>query len=302
MTLPVKCRRIISIAFLALSAAAIFAHPGSGIVVDKSGQVFFTDTGRGVWKIDAQGRLTYVPAQRFHWLALDASGHFSTSAKNFGGYFERVTPQGASPALLMCSDFPLTVHADGNLYYADTRPSQKRIMRRAPDGKESVVARGDSYDSVTGIASGYDGAIYFTEGGAGGTNAIRKIAPDGAVTTIAADFVRTDSATVPPPEDRATSCRGLCVDSSGTVFVAATGSRSVVKIARGGRADVILREELPWSPTGVTVFRGEVYVLEWRDAPPSELETRTAWIPRVRKIAADGTVTTIATVTREPSR
>ena len=34
------------------------AHPGSGIVVDRQGQVYFVDTGQGVWKLDTQGRLT----------------------------------------------------------------------------------------------------------------------------------------------------------------------------------------------------------------------------------------------------
>jgi len=39
-----------------------FGHPGSGIVIDKYGQIYFTDTGKGVWKIDVKGHLTYVPA------------------------------------------------------------------------------------------------------------------------------------------------------------------------------------------------------------------------------------------------
>jgi streptogramin lyase len=35
------------------------AHPGSGIVVDDKGQVYFQDVAtRAVWKIDPRGRLT----------------------------------------------------------------------------------------------------------------------------------------------------------------------------------------------------------------------------------------------------
>ena len=50
------------------------AHPGSGIVVDKNGQIYFTDTGKGVWKIDTQGKLTFIPASKFHWMTIDPMG------------------------------------------------------------------------------------------------------------------------------------------------------------------------------------------------------------------------------------
>ena len=67
----------------------------------------------------------------------------------------------------------------------------------------------------------------------------------------------------------------------------------------GGVVSTLLRSEEKWSPTGVTVVRGEVFVLEWRDASASQTEVRKAWTPRVRKIGRDGTVTTLATITRE---
>src|SRR3954471_21072139 len=68
----------------AVVAPGASGHPGSGIVVDEKGQVFFTDTGHPddrfsghVWKIDAQGRLSSAHATGAHWLALDAAGHFA---------------------------------------------------------------------------------------------------------------------------------------------------------------------------------------------------------------------------------
>ena len=66
------------------TAVPASAHPGSGIVVDEKGQVFFTDTGNPdarfsghVWKIDAQSRLSSAHAAGAHWLALDATGRFA---------------------------------------------------------------------------------------------------------------------------------------------------------------------------------------------------------------------------------
>ncbi len=280
----------------ALFATSTSAHPGSGIVVDKHGQIFFTDTGQGVWKIDNQGILTYLPASLWHWMALDEVGYFAESQKNFGEWFERVTPQSSKPVLIMCSDFPLTVNRDGNLYYADTRHSSARIVRRTPDGTESVLAGGEMFQGIAGIAAGPDGSLYVTD-----ANAIRKITMDGTVSMIASPEmigIDKDRANNPPPETEATYCRGLAVDSQGVVYVAATGSRRVLKITPQGEVSAILQAPSPWSPTGVAVFQGEVYVLEWRDAAPSRAEVRRDWIPRVRKVGRDGKITTLATVSR----
>jgi hypothetical protein len=42
---------ILVIASFALSARSVSAHPGSGLVVDQQGQVFFQDSqGRAIWK------------------------------------------------------------------------------------------------------------------------------------------------------------------------------------------------------------------------------------------------------------
>ena len=295
-------RTLTSIVLCVLLGTSAAAHPGSGIVVDKEGQVFFTDTGQGVWKIDIQGKLTYLPASRFHWMTIDEAGYFAESQKNFGEWFERVTPQSSRPALIMSSDFPLTINRDGNLYYADTRPSSARIVRRTPDGKESVLAADEAFKGIAGIAAGPDGSLYVTDGSRPDANVIRKITMDGKVSQFAAaDIVGSgrDRAINPPPESDPSYCRGLAVDSGGIVYVAATGSRRVLKITPAGGVSTILQASGPWSPTGVAVFSGEVYVLEWQDAPASLLETRRAWIPRVRKVGRDGKVTTLATVSRE---
>jgi sugar lactone lactonase YvrE len=295
-------RTLTSIVLCVLLGTSAVAHPGSGIVVDKEGQVFFTDTGQGVWKIDRQGNLTLLPASLFHWMTIDEAGYFAESQKNFGEWFERVTPQSSKPALIMSSDFPLTINRDGNLYYADTRPRSARIVRRTPDGKESVLAASEAFKGIGGIAAGPDGSLYITDALRPDANAIRKIMMDGKVSQFASpEIIVTgrDRAISPPPEAEASYCRGLAIDSQGIVYVAATGSRRVLKITPRGEVSTILQAPSPWAPTGVAVFGGEVYVLEWQDAPPSQTEVRRAWIPRVRKVGRDGKSTTLATVSRE---
>jgi len=298
MRTSIVVRILFGLVLCLLFALQAYAHPGSGIVVNKQGEIFFTDTGRGVWKIDRQGKLTYLPASRFHWMALDEAGSFAGSRKSFGEWFERVSPENSIPIIITCSDFPCTIGRDGNLYYADTRPAAPRIIRRTPDGSESIVAVGEMFQDVSGIAPGPDGSLYITDAGRPDASVIRKIAMDGTISAIAKVHVSKSGTGNPPPETEVSHCRGLVVDSSGVTYVAATGSRAVLRITPQGKVSGILQSEGSWSPTGVTLFEGEVYVLEWSDSPASQTEVREAWVPRVRKIGRDGMITTLATVSR----
>jgi hypothetical protein len=57
-----------------------------------------------------------------------------------------------------------------------------------------------------------------------------------------------------------------------------------------------MRCDKPWSPTGVAVAEGAVYVLEYDDETPTE---GRSWPPRVRKLSPDGDVSTLITVKRD---
>ena len=76
---------------------------------------------------------------------------------------------------------------------------------------------------------------------------------------------------------------------------AATGCHRVVRIARDGNVEVVLKAERPWSPTGVALHGGDLYVLEYTNANGGPAN---GWSPRVRKLARDGKVSTLATVAR----
>ena len=289
-------RTLISLMLCISIGTEATAHPGSGIAVDKHGQVYFTDTGKGIWKIDREGKLTYIPASRFHWMAIDEDGNFAESQKSFGGYFERVTAKSGKPTLIMCSDFPFTVNPDGNIYYADTRPGSAKIIRRTPGGKETVLMSDPIFQFVNGICSGPDSSLYITEASNAAVTTIRKITMTGKISTLAT-FIGSPGSNL-PSGTTPSYCRGLAVDSTGDVFVAATGSRTVLKITPQGVVTTILQEHDPWTPTGIAVFHGELYVLEWHDVAPSLQEVREAWTPRIRRIEKDGKVTTLVTVSR----
>ena len=79
------------------------------------------------------------------------------------------------------------------------------------------------------------------------------------------------------------------------IYVAASGCGSLLKITPQGRVTKLVQLEPPWSPTAVALFGTDVYVLEYLH---TEIEDRRAWVPRVRKVSADGNSVVIAKVER----
>lgn len=287
---------------LALAASiAANAHPGSSIVVDAQSQIYFVDTGQGVWKIDVQGRRTLIHTVTYHWMALDEKGHFAESkalGEFDGGSFLRITPLGALPALIISSDYPIAVGQDGALYYVPYNPDGPREMvRRTPDGQRSVFARlpTEATDKpmrwVNGIDTGPDGSLYVSD-----NDAVRKIDRNGRVTTFRDQIQASDCADPLPETPKLPYLRGLAVAADGTIYAAANGCRSVIRIPARGSIGTVLKAEPPWSPTGVAISEKEIYVLEYRHTPGDD---RKEWVPRVKKVAPDGAITTLATIERQ---
>ena len=281
-----------------LSTCIAFAHPGSGIVVDERGNVFFQDSAaRTIWQIDPNGKLSaYSDKFGGHWMALDAKDRFSQSAVKL---IESIPPTGGSPVLIIADGgAPITINSEGHLYYGLSVLSDGKvavgITRISPDGKqESFVpafAKAIEKLGVTGLASGRDGTVY-----AACLTDVIKLQTNGTFTTVASCAALSDcDADAPTP-----FLRGLDVDASNVVYAAASGCRCVVKISPAGKVETVLKAERPWSPTGVAVHGGDVYVLEYTNANGAFKE---GWLPRVRKLARDGTVTTLATISEAQQR
>ena len=289
--------------FLGLTTGDAMGHPSSGIVVDVKGQVYFQDAaGRAIWKIDPDGRLSkYCDRIGGHWMALDAGGSFSRAKIP---HFERITPDGQKPALIVADGgSPIAVSRDGNLYYLcgfsrtePTDPGGPMIGRVSPEGNLTVLAPGlkemvEKLGGITGLAAGPDGHLY-----AACPSAVLRIGPDGAASTLVHPVAVADCDEDLPdgnPNFPLPALRGLAVDREGTVYAAASGCHRVLRISRDGKVEVALKAERPWSPTGVAVHGGDVYVLEYTNANGGRAD---GWTPRVRKLARDGKVTTLATV------
>jgi hypothetical protein len=285
---------------LLVAMGSLYAHPGASIVVDAQGQIFFADTGEGVWKIDTQGKLSLISSQNYHWLAIDPKGHFAPS-RNLGdfdgGSFERITPQGSVPAIIVSSDYPVAVGADGGLFYVPFKQDGPReLVRRMSDGKRAVFTKLPNAQSVkpvswvNGITTAPDGLLYATD-----NDAILRIDAKGIVSTFRSAINSPDCSDPLPGTPQKTYLRGLAVAANGTVYVAANGCRSVIAVPATGAIRTILQSEAPWSPTAVALSGSDIYVLEYLHI---EADDRKAWVPRVRKVGSDGRVTTIVTIER----
>jgi hypothetical protein len=232
-------------------------------------------------------------------LCLDPEGSFSRTQPK---YFERISPDGVKPALIFADGgSPIAVLPDGDLYYVsgveELTPGGLQIARNSPSGEIAALApslTSITQKPITGLAAAPDGELYVAC-----PSAVFKMKRDGTFSTLV-DPIHLEGCDVDYPDRNTNNAlpylRGLAVDKQGTVFAAGTACHCLVKITPAGKVEPVLKAERPWSPTGVAEHEGDVYVLEYTHATePKE----KGWLPRVRKMARDGTVTTPVTITSE---
>jgi hypothetical protein len=282
-----------------LGTAARFNHP-SGVAVDSKGTVYVSDRdNNAVRKIGADGSVTTV-----------AGGTFG-SKDGHGTAAEFARPLG------------LAVDGAGNLYVADN--DNFTIRKVSPTGSVTTVAgtpgiRGHAdgiggkaqFDYPAAVAVDSAGNLYVTDGGLGSTFAgIRKISPNGAVTTLAGSTVGDVDGTGSAAQFGAPV--GIALDSGGVIYVTDSLNDSVRKITPGGVVTTFAGtpphsgfSRTPGSrdgtaasaqfsgPFGVTVApSGDIYVADTfnntiRKITPAALVKTLAGSPKVTG-AADGT-------------
>ncbi|HWD90372.1 MAG TPA: hypothetical protein VG367_19730 [Mucilaginibacter sp.] len=185
--------------------AASFNAP-EGIVIDKSGNFFVVDSGNGhVRKITPNGTVSVF------------------AAPSFPGFYG---PTG------------IAIGPDGNLYLADT---QNNLIRKiTSDGSISTfVGSYGSYGLINGngtsavlwqptaLAFDASGNLYFSDSG---NNVIRKVTPDGNVTTFAGTGAlgHKDGAALSATFQ---GVGGIAFDSSGNMYITDSGNGLIRKIS-----------------------------------------------------------------------
>lgn len=251
-------------------ATAALAHPPYGLVVDRHGDIYFSDL-ETVWRLSADGQLSVfrpaVPDTHVHERALAPSGSIEgdqnrydpATQRYYTGLWSR-TPAGVERAIVPMTERPpvgagVVQDSAGNRFVTrwisnDDRRTQ--LLRRRPGGEVDLLfdetkgagpAKSVSIAGVGGMAFAIDGSLYFAAG-----NELRRLASEGTVNKTykgAADG----------------SLRGLAATTDG-VLAADMGAKAVLAITADGTATILYRETRAWLPTAVGRADGRLLVLE----------------------------------------
>ncbi len=197
----------------------------------------------------------------------------------------------------------VAVDAAGNVFVADTDNHSIRKIAISGSvgtfaGLVGIAANADGtastarFSSPHGLAIDAAGNLYVADAG---NHAIRKISPEGAVSTLAGKPGTGGASDGTGPVARFQSPQGVAVDQSGAVYVADTGNHIIRKVTSDGTATTLAGSAgNPGSDDGTGVdarFRSPfaVAVSPGGDVFVADTENHT-----LRKITLNGTVSTLA--------
>jgi sugar lactone lactonase YvrE len=201
-------------------AHALF-HLPSGIAADRMGNLYVADSANNtIRKISAGG--------------------VTTTLAGLAG--SPGSADGAGNAARFWTPFGVAVDNAGNVYVADTL--NNTVRKIAPDGTVSTLAglagNAGSNDGIGGrarfrnpwaVAVDGPGNVYVADAS---NNTIRRITPNGIVTTMAGLAGSSGSVDGPGAKARFNNPLGLAVDKAGNVYVADSANSTIRKIAPDG--------------------------------------------------------------------
>lgn len=301
------CRPVLAaLAMVVATPAAAPAHPGRAIVVDRQGRIYFVDTIRDrLWRLAPEGGLTLV-SEGVHTdrLVFPSNGAVRPAEE----YLRLLSRRAESAArddtglrVALANDacvFQSFVDRDGNAYCRVAG----RLVRIDSAGTVTTLAADAALEAIeTGIVTS-DGTVYVAD-----RRKILRLGLDGSLTR----FAGSDSAGFVDgraPAARFAMVLAIAADSAGNLFAVDYGNARIRRIAPDGAVTTVASAPWPWKPTGITVAPdAAVYVLERRFAYGALMGALvTGWVadvlgtPRVRRIAPDGSVATVAMVGGSP--
>jgi len=196
--------------------------------------------------------------------------------------------------------FGIAVGGDGTVFVADAGQSQ-RVRRIAPDGVVSTLAGGRlgradglgaaaRFNTPSGLALAADGTIYVADTG---NNAIRRITPDGLVSTLAGDGI-AGNRDGPGYQARFNGPVGVAVDAAGRVIVADTYNDRIRVIHPEGTVSTLAGSGEPGLLDGVAAHARFDTPCGVAIDPAGRILVADTGNGLVRTITPDGVVSTLS--------
>jgi sugar lactone lactonase YvrE len=154
------------------------------------------------------------------------------------------TDDGMGTSARFSEPFGIVAAPDGTVFVADAGHSD-RIRWITPDGHVSTVASG--FNTPSGLALTLDGTLYVADTG---THTIRRIAPDGSVSTLAGDGT-PGYADGPAHQARFNGPIGIAVAPDGRIFVSDTYNDRIRVIGVDGIVTTLAGSGQPGADDGV---------------------------------------------------
>ncbi len=248
--------------------SATFFNPG-GVAVDKKGNVYVADTHNSlIRKISADGFVSTFAGHRIYksipgtdstirfdnpsGIAVDTEGNLYVSdwandlirkisptgvITNLAGNGDRGSKDGVGASASFYLPGGLTTDSAGNIFVADTYNNM--IRKISPQGVVTTLAGNThpgsangkgtaaSFAHPAGVAIDAEGNLFVADAG---NNKIRKVSPDGMVTTLAGNGIRGAT----NGQDTTVSFNkpmGIATDKSGNIYVADYQNNLIRKIS-----------------------------------------------------------------------
>lgn len=268
---------------------ASFSEP-AGAYADEDGNVFIADWGGNkIRKIDANGIVSTVAG-------LDSTGYLN----------------GKIELAMFCAPRSCCVDQDGNIYVGDCW--NHSIRKITPEGEVVTLAGGGQpyvyfnkgswkegvglearFDAPCGVAVDKQGVVYTADAN---NNRIRKITPDGHVTTIAGSMDAAgetgglkdgaiDSAMLWVPTE-------LVVDDEGYIFIGDSYNNCVRMLTPGGFLFTIAgngekgyrdgKKSVCDSPRGLALIGDDVYFFDYNNKRVRYIKNPKAYLKRKGKL------------------
>ncbi|HEY5142412.1 MAG TPA: hypothetical protein VII98_02810 [Solirubrobacteraceae bacterium] len=285
LSVPARSTVIAVVLTSLLALAAVLAAPAGSYVT----------SGRTIWTIAGNGIVCFPPTSGCG----DGASSVDATLDNPAG---------------------IAVAADGTVYIADT--ADYKIRKVTSSGAISTVAGngtqcapstapcgdggpgvGSQLSNPRGLALGADGSLYIADSG---TNRIRRLAPDGTISTIAGNGVACGDPTGACGDGAAAtganlkSPRGVAIDvQNGDLYIADSGTNRIRRVSGGTITTVAGTGAICAGPTQACGDGAPAPLANFNN--PSGVAVDGAhnvyvadtYDNRVRRIAANGSITTI---------